>query len=297
MSVFDSIKHGFEKAGNAIKHTAEKAGDDFKKAGEAIAHEAEKDWDKVEKLAMSIFDTIKHKLESVGDEIKHDFEKAGEAIKGEAEHIFDEAKAAVEQIPKDVAEEAVKAKHALDGVAADAKKDIQIAGDQTIKAMKEGAEWDLDQLKQIKTEFEKISDAVKKELTDETFKKALKEIKAACDFIEKELEQFQAKAPNIASQLDSKTVKFNLGPVILYYSDFFTRSKDIVKVVDDLLDGDFKLTRSAVTQFIEDVGPTSLDIDADIEFIQKLGLDLTGLELALFLDISNEFLDLLGVPE
>ena len=40
MSIFDSIKHGFEKAGNDIKHTAEKAGDDFKEAGETIAHEA-----------------------------------------------------------------------------------------------------------------------------------------------------------------------------------------------------------------------------------------------------------------
>ena len=297
MSVFDTIKHGFEKAGDDIKHTAEKAGDDFKKAGDTIAHEAGKDFDKVENAAMSVFDDIKHKLESVGDDIKNDFEKAGEAIKGEAEHVFAEAKAAVQQIPQDVAEEAVKAKHALDGVTADAKKDIDIAGQQAIKAMKEGAEWDLDQLKKVKDEFEEISDAIKKKLTDETFKKALKEIKAACDFIEKELEKFEAKAPKIAAMLNSKTVTFNLGPVVMHYSNFFTRTADIVAVVDELLNSTFKLSRSTVTQFIKDVGPTSLDIDADIEFIQKLGLDLTGLELELFLDIADEFLDLLGVPE
>ena len=297
MNVFDTIKHTAEKAGSSIKHVAEKAGDDFKIAGESVAHEGEKDFHKVENVAMAVFDDIKHKLENVGDGIKRDFEKAGAEIKSEAEHVFDEAKAAVQQIPKDVAEEAVKAKHALDTVTAGAKKDIDIAGQQALKAMKEGAEWDLDQLKKIKAEVEKISDAVEKRLTEETFKKALKEIKSACDFIEEELEKFQAKAPTIAKLLDTKTVEFNLGPIIMYYSDFFTRSKDIVTVVDDLLDGSFKLTRTTVMLFIKDIGPTSLDIDADIEFIQRLGLDLKGLELELFLDIADEFLDLLGVPE
>ena len=128
MSVFDSIKHGFDKAGDSINHAAGVAGEQFKTAGERIAAEAKHDLKTVEKAAMSVFDDVKKELEKIGSGIKSDFEKIGSGIKHDLTVGFDEAKKQVGQIPAEVATQAVAARNALAKVSADLKADLAKAG-------------------------------------------------------------------------------------------------------------------------------------------------------------------------
>ena len=88
-----------------------------------------------------------------------------------------------------------------------------------------------------------------------------------------------------------------MGPIVLYYSDFFTRVEDIADTVDSLLHGDFHLNRTFVMTMIKDLAPTSMDVDADIVFIQTLGVDLKGLDTATFLEIADFIMDEIGVPK
>ena len=128
MSVFDSIKHGFEKAGDSINHAAGEAGAKFATAGERIADEAKHDIKSVEKAAMSVFDDIKKELSKVGNAIKSDFQKVGDAIHHTLGVAFDEAKKQVDQIPAEVATQAAAARGALLKISGELKADLAKAG-------------------------------------------------------------------------------------------------------------------------------------------------------------------------
>ena len=68
-------------------------------------------------------------------------------------------------------------------------------------------------------------------------------------------------------------------------------------MVDDVQRSKLHVTRKFVMGLVKDLGPTTIDVDADIEFLQRLGFDLRGLDLDTFLEIADGILDAIGVPE
>ena len=301
VSVFDSIRHGLEKAGDAIEHTAEKAGDDLATAAERIAAEAKKDLDYVEKEAMTVLDDIKKDLSKVGAGIKADFEKAGAEIKSGIEDAYDEARGAVEQIPKDVAEEAVRARNALDGVADDLKKDLEKAAEESKKGLitagKETEQGIADLGDKIIAEADKLEEAIEKELSEDAVRKALTAVKKLFDWLAPKLESLEKKQPTLAGLLDGVSDNIELGPITLNYDAFFSRIVDLAATADTILSGDIVITRSFVMEMVTDLGPTSVTINAEISILETFGDRIPELPMALFTEIADQILDELGVPE
>ena len=297
MSVFDKIRHGFEKAGDAIEHTAEKAGDDLATAAERIAAEAKKDLDYVEKEAMTVLDDIKKDLSKVGNGIKADFVKAGDEIKSGIEDAYDEARGAVEQIPKDVAEEAVRARNALEGVADELKKDLSKTGDEIKKDLKETEQGIADLGDKIIAEADKIEEAIEKELSEDAVRKALTAVKKLFDWLAPKLESLEKKQPTLAGLLDGVSDNIELGPITLNYDAFFSRIVDLAATADTILSGDIVITRSFVMEMVTDLGPTSVTINAEISILETFGDKIPELPMALFTEIADQILDELGVPE
>ena len=297
----DSIKDGAEDAGNSIKHTAENAGDQFANATERIAKEAEHDLDKVEHIAMSVLDDIKHELTKVGDGIKDDLVKAGDGIINKAEATiktleqgvekgFAEAEGAVNKIPQDVAAEAVKARDALEGVKDDLEKDLKGTGAEIKDDLVQFGEDFKAGLDQIEEGWEEI-------LSEAVIQKAIEKTEHILDWLDKEFTTLEEKAPALVDIINGLSDDIELGPVTLEWDGFFTRVHEIDKKLKATLAGEIVVSRSFIIALIEDLGPTTVIIKADIDVFAVFGDKIPNLPLKLFLEMADLLLDKMGVPE
>ena len=312
MSIFTKMKHGLEHAGDAIKdsaekagdgirHVADKAGDDFVTAADRIAAEAKKDLAAVENEAMSVIDDIKHELSKVADGIKDGFTKAGDEIKADfnktaatlthgLEEAFGEATQAVAQIPQDVASEAVKARSALEGVSEELKKDLA----KTADAIKAEAEKDL---QDIKDGFEEIGTDLEEWLSSDVVKKALEKAHKLVSWLADKLGALAKSNPALVGALDTLSDSIEIGPIKLNYDAFYTRIEDLAEALSTALEGEIDVSRTFIIGLINDLGPTSIEIDLDIEVFMTFGDKIPEMPLAIFTEIADEILKEIGVPE
>ena len=312
MSIFDKAKHalqhagnsikdGAENAGNAIKHTADDAGDKFASAAERIAKEAKQDLNKVTNIAMSVLDDIKHELSKVGDGIKNDLVKAGNDIISKAqttikgleagvEKGFEEAEGAVNKIPQDVAAEAVKARDALEDVKDELTKDLKGTGAEVKKDLEQFGEDFMAGLDQIEEGWEEI-------LSEAVIQKAIEKTEHILEWLDKEFTTLEEKAPELVNIINGLSDDIELGPVTLEWDGFFTRVHDIDVKLKDTLAGEIVVSRSFIIALIEDLGPTTIKINADIDVFAVFGDKIPNLPLKLFLQMADLILDKMGVPE
>ena len=290
MSIFDTIKHGLEKAGHDIVDGAEKAGRSLETAGERIAKEAKHDFEKVEHIAMGIFDDIKGELEKIGNGIKSDFEKLGDDIKKGVEQAYNEATAAVEQIPKDVASEAVKARAALEDVLHDLRADLTKAGDE----IKSGLEVFYTGLKQGLEEA--ITD-LEEGLSEAVLREAIEKAHKLVSWLADKLGALQKSNPSLTDLLDGVSDQIELGPVTLTYDSFFTRVEELAATLSDALAGEIEVTRTFIIKLITDLGPSSVAINMDVEVFATFGDKIPELPFAVFTEIADEILKEIGVPD
>ena len=239
---------------------------------------------------MSIGGEIKHAVHHAAHKVEHAAKEGADKVKDGVEEGADKAEDGVE----DAADQVTDWVGQIDAAGEKQLKAIaNRAGDETIKLAKVGE----DLSHKLQGEIRQVEAKIKQELTDETVKEALALIGDAIHWARTELHVVETRHPALADHLNGKTAQFNLGPLVLYYAGFFTRVEDLATVVDDVQRSKLHVTRKFVMGLVKDLGPTTIDVDADIEFLQRLGFDLRGLDLATFLQIADGILDAIGVPE
>ena len=145
--------------------------------------------------------------------------------------------------------------------------------------------------------LEELSRAVAKE----GFEKARDSVRAA----NKELNKLRQNKPKLVDSIDELGFTLKLGPVGLSYGGFYSRSNELLVVLDNLASKPPSFRRTPVIKAIEALGPDHIDLGIDIQLAAlvvssdalEVGFSLDSMPLKLFTEIGDIILEEIGVPE
>ena len=265
-------KHDWKHAADKAKHAAEDAAKKARDAEEKARREAEA------------------KAEALAKQLEHEFMTSITDIK----HLS-------ETVQHDIQGVETKAIHDIQGEALTAKHDIESAGNAVKKTLDESGDgWKkiIDQtVSDAKADIEKIAKSETAELTEEAVHKGLKKADALIKKIDGMLDKFADSHPALVAHLNQIGDDINLGPLKLSYANFYSRAQEIGDALDKTMGGDFHLTQTFLDDLIRGLGPDSVTIDADVEFISTFGDDLKTIPLDVFIEIADIVFDAVGVPK
>ena len=223
---------------------------------------------------------------SIGGQIQHAFHHA-------AHEVQSGAKDAVHSAKHDIVNPAGRA---VDKVGDEIEKIVH-AGDQQIRRLTDHTGVLLKQAgDEIKKDLDQGFHAVVETLTSEAVHQGLTLAEKTLSFVDHELGAFAKSHPKLVDHINQTGDSIVLGPVTLNYSQFYTRADAMLKVIRDTLRDGWKLTRHFIIDLITALAPTSIDINATIEFFSTFGDKLKNLPVDVFVAIADKVLEKLGVP-
>ena len=272
MSIFDKIKHKFDKAGQVLKDTAQDAGD----AVEDTAKDAGKS---IEKTATGAVGQTKH----VGNQIKD----VGMDVPGEIQGLINKAGTEINGI-KDQAISEIKAaqQKATSGVV-DTGKKVSAGLEDTF----------VDELPKL------IASALS-DLASDAMKPGLKGAAALANSMGDEMDSLKAEDPDLVKAINQCGFKLKIKAnveLLLIYNNFYTRVREMAAILDRAGNDGIALRRRDLIGFVESMGPTTVTLGGGAEI--SLGFDLggsaslTAIPLKLFSRLADRGLKELGVPE
>ena len=216
---------------------------------------------------------------TVGGQIKHAFHHAAHEVEHEVTH------------------DAHQVEHTADQVGDEIQKIID-AGDKQVARL---ATSTADLLKKAGDEIEKdiehAASVAVNQLTGAAVQKGLHEAAAVLSLVNKGLKELAKDMPALVNHINQMGDSIVLGPIVLRYQNFYSRADKLLDVINETLKAGFKLTRHFIINLIAGLGPDSIDIDAEIVFFSRFGIDLTNIDIDVFTAIADKVLDELGVPE
>ena len=214
-----------------------------------------------------------------------------------------------------------KAKQAIDKIikpATNAAKDaiwklrketwarIEEKGKQAIKEIDEHV------IEKIEREVEEIPDKIEEKL-EEAFdefaeaiaKEGLKKTKHIVDTVHQEMSDLRKNKPELVSEIDNLGGYIEIGPLTLNYSEFYTRTESVSRVLDTYINHPPEFRRKPILDMVKALGPTSVDAGISVQVMalvvgsKELGIGggLGDIRLALFTEIGDVILEKMGVPE
>ena len=272
MSIFDKIKHGMDKAGEAVEKTAKDAGQAVEKtakdAGHAIEDTAKTAIGGTERAARE----AGKKGMDVGKEIAGIVNKAGNEITSLKDNALREIREAEKKAQGDVIATGRKVGSGLENTVTEQLPKLfalALSGIAT-EAMKPGLKGAAKLARSMGDEM----DALAKE--DPELVKAINQV------------GFRLK------------VKANV-ELILVYQQFYGRTRELAAILDRAGNEGIAFRRRDIIGFVEAMGPTTIAFGAGAEV--SLGFDLgasvslTAIPLKLFTRLADRGLKELGVPE
>ena len=261
MSIFGKIKHGMDKAGDKISKTANDA-------GKAINKAAEESISGVEHLA--------HEVKEEGMSVGGDIEK----LVGNATGKINEFKnAAIGEIRSAESTAVSSVRKTGEAVAGDVKHLV------------------VDQVPEVLAE-------VLSQLAQEAIKPGLKGAAALAKSIGDEMDKLAKEDPELVKAINQCGFRIEIKAnvkIILVYSGFYTRFREMSAILDRAGNEGIALRRRDLIGFVESLGPTSIAFGGGAEI--SLGFDLgasaslTSIPLKLFTRLADRGLKAMGVPE
>ena len=226
---------------------------------------------------------------SIGGSIKHAFHHAAHQVEHGAKHAAD-------KVSHEAKHDADKVESAADTVADELKK-IADAGDEQVRRL---TDVNVELLRkagdEIANDLEHGFEKVVETLTSEAVRKGLQLAEKALSFVDHELDAFEKSHPKLIEHVNEIGDSIVLGPIVLNYSRFYERADEMLKVIRETLADGWKLTRHFVVSLITALAPTSIDINATIDFFSSFGDKLKTIPVDVFESIADKVLEHLGVP-
>lgn len=254
------------------------------------------DWDKeVGKPVRDAFTGTGKQIQKPFEDAAHSLIDLGNSIKNDLENVRKQAWKSLED----------KQKAAWGALGQKAYTSIHGVIDQTNKEIaKIGPA--------VKTELDKLSDAAEQAVKDalqEVAKKGLQEVAQkgleAVNTTKKELNKLRTNKPELVDSIDSLGFDLEVGPISLSYSNFYNRAEILSDALEIQSKNPTKFRRKPLLEFIESVGPDSVDLGISISLAALVvsskelgvGLKFKEIQLKLFLELGDIILEKLGIPE
>ena len=260
-NIFDKVKHGAEKAANAVKNTAEDAG-------------------------KAIKDTAETGIAGTKD-LARKAEETGVDVIGDVKNLVNKATREIDDL-----------KNKALGEIRDAEKSAQRNVEKTGKSVAGGIETAVvkELPKQIATVLSSLaSEAVKPGLKGSA--KLARSMGEEMDSLAKEDPELVKAINQCGFRLK---IKANV-ELILVYQQFYTRTREIAAILDRAGNEGIAFRRRDLIGFVEAMGPTTVALGAGAEvslgFDLGASVSLTAIPLKLFTRLADRGLKEIGVPE
>ena len=272
MSIFDKIKHGMDKTGQALEKTAKDAG---------------------------------HAIEDTAKDAGHAIEDTAKLAIRDTEHLAKEAEKKSMDVGKEMAGLVNKAGKEITGLKDKALKEISDAekkaqGDVIATGRKVGSGLENTVTKQLP----KLLGLALSEIASEAMKPGLKVAAKLARDMGNEMDALAKEDPELVKAINQcgfrLKIKANV-ELILVYQQFYTRTREIAAILDRAGNEGIAFRRRDLIGFVEAMGPTTIALGAGAEI--SLGFDaggsasLTAIPLKLFTRLADRGLKELGVPE
>jgi len=295
----------FKKIGKKVKHTAKQAEHTAKKTANTVADTASdavdtiKDLPKeVEKDIMSVFDDLKKQLKSIANNAKKGITDAENtavsAVKKEANQGINSIKSEVSQGTDSIKNVTNQGTGAI--------KQLSLQGANAIKTLtKELAK---EEIKLEHTVEKKIQDAINS-LSKAIEKKGIDIIYKGANAYAKKLRSLQRDKPEYAQAIEQLGINVEVGPLWLMWSNFITKSEQIVGILNRYRHHPPKLTRCEIIDFVKALGPDFVMVDVSLSgelvvvgtSLAKFSLQLPFIDATLIDEILDDLLKALNVKK
>ena len=272
MSIFDKIKHGMDKAGEAVEKTAKDAGhaieDTAKDAGHAIEDTAKTAIGGTERVARE----AEKKGMDVGKEIAGLVNKAGNEITGMKDNALREIREAEKKAQGDVIATGRKVGSGLENT--------------------------------VTEQLPKLLASALSEIASEAMKPGLKGAAKLARDMGDEMDALAKEDPELIKAINACGFKLKIKAnveLILTYQNFYKRVREMAAILDRAGNEGIAFRRRDLIGFVESMGPTTVAFGGGAEI--SLGFDLggsaslTAIPLKLFTRLADRGLKELGVPE
>ena len=267
MGLRNWVKHKAKKAAHEIEKTADEAGDAIKDTTEDAIGQAER-------LTRQAEEGVKNETMSIIDDVR----KVANKSKKEVEDIANKAKGEIKA-------EANKAKNDIVGTGYKVKCEVESAGKKAVSDAGGVVQHALSELE--------------KAVAKEGLKKSRDMVRAARN----KLTEFKDRDKALASAIDKVGFNLKLGPITLSYSNFYSRSYDLVTALDRFASEPPAFRRGPVLKLITALGPDSINVGASVQFALVIGSNelgvgakLSNIPLVLGTEIADVVMEKLGVP-
>ena len=234
-------------------------------------NEAKKWFKKIENLGKEV--------EGAGREAVGKVEGAGKSVVGKVESAGKSAVGTVERTGRDavgqVERAATKAGREIEATAAEIPKVAKQAAKEAVEA-----------------------------LTKAVTPRALAAIRDGARVAKDEMEKVRVLHGDLVDYVDALGFDLELGPTTLRYENFYTRADNLIEVLDRYVNHPPSVSRKAILQMIEALGPTSVDLGLSVNFALGVGSKQLGvgfqmpeIHMDLFQHLGDKVLEAIGVPE
>ena len=242
----------------------------------------------VDKVIRPAVDGGKRTINKIGDEAENGVKKVGRSAENSVKKIGNDIEDNIKDIGNDIESNVKKIGH-------DVEEKLHKVGDEIEETLEE----------RIPEKIEEFIDSAVAELAEAITREGLKKVRDVVKTTDRELSKLAINKPDLIDSINSLSVYVEIGPMTLNYSGFFTRVDNIAEILDKYVNEPPELSRRAIIEFVNAMGPTSVNMGLSIQVMalvvgsKELGIGggLGDIELALFTELGDIILEKIGVPE